>query len=420
MTDPLPPPAEQALGVPSPQTAAASTMRQGIKDELAEIAAAGRLRVRPQLDSAGGRRIVLRVGGKRLKLINWASNDYLGAAQTRMVKNGAQRAVRRWGAGAGSARLLAGSLPCHAQLEQRLARWLGAQSTVVTASGYQANVAALSALASSNEDLLILDRLCHASTYDGAALAAGQVLRFAHNDPADLERQLIRGDSARRRIVCVEAVYSMDGDEAPLSAIHSLCQRHGALLVVDEAHALGVLGPGGRGLAADLGISPDLRIGTCSKSLGSQGGFIAGDHDLIDLIINRGRAFIFSTALAPAAAGAAVSALDLIERHPDLATTVRATAQDLRQDLRQRGWTVPEGRSAIVPLLVGDEAATLALAQRLREAGHHAPAIRPPTVPPGHCRLRLSVTADHTPADRRKLVEALAEPVRAATDPIKD
>jgi len=383
-------------------------MRQDIANELADLKVAGRLRSRPVIDSSDDRVIILCTDGQRRKLHNWASNDYLGAANRLTVKNAAARALRTYGAGAGAARLLSGGLRCHRRLEERLAHWLGCEDALVTSSGFQANLATLVSLASGAEDVVILDRLCHASTYDGARLATGTLLRFTHNDLADLEKQLQRTSGAKRRVVCVESVYSMDGDEAPLVGIQELCRTHGAMLVVDEAHAIGVLGPEGRGLCAELGVVPDLLVGTCSKSLGSQGGFLAGDRDLIELVVNRGRSFIFSTAPVPAAMGAAVATLDLLRKQPGLPAELVGHAAAVRTALQAQGWNVPAGRSAIIPLVVGDEQATLALSSRLRAAGHFAPAIRPPTVPPGSCRLRLTVTLSHTASDRRRLVKALA------------
>jgi 8-amino-7-oxononanoate synthase len=385
-----------------------SEMRQSIADELTDLASAGRLRSRPVIDSPDDRVIVLCADGKRRKLYNWASNDYLGAANRRPVKNAAARALRTYGAGAGAARLLAGGLRCHRRLEERLAHWLGCQEALVTSTGFQANLATLVSLASGAEDVVILDRLCHASTYDGARLAAGTLLRFTHNDLADLDKQLSRTAGAKRRLVCVESVYSMDGDEAPLVGIQELCRKHGALLVVDEAHAVGVLGPQGRGLCAELGVVPDLLVGTCSKSLGSQGGFIAGDRDVVELVVNRGRSFIFSTAPVPAAMGAAVATLDLLRKESDLPAQLVTHAGEVRTALREQGWNVPAGRSAIIPVLIGEEQPALALAARLRAAGHYAPAIRPPTVPAGGCRLRLTVTLAHTASDRRRLLKAMA------------
>lgn len=383
-------------------------MRAGIRTELNSLAQSGRLRVRPIIDSPDDRSIILHHAGQRKKLINWASNDYLGAANELRVKNAASKALRRYGAGAGAARLLAGGLRCHRRVEERLAKWLGTEDVLVTTTGYQANLAALVSLAGSEEDALILDRLCHASMYDGARLSHGRLLRFAHNDVTDLERQLRHCEGAHRRIVCVESVYSMDGDEAPLAAIRELCDRYGALLLVDEAHALGVLGPEGRGLCAEAKVRADIRVGTLSKSLGSQGGFLAADRDIIELMVNRGRSFIFSTAPVPAAMGAAVETLTLLHEKPELPQQLCAIAQQLRQDLRAQGWVVPEGRTPIIPVMVGDEARVLALSDRLREAGHFAPAIRPPTVPAGGCRLRLTATLAHTITDRRRLLKAMS------------
>lgn len=382
--------------------------RAAIRAELAAIADEGRLRRRVAIDSHAGRTVVVHDGGHRARLVNWASNDYLGLNRSLRVRSGAARALRRWGPGSTAARLLAGGMRCHRQLEQRLASWFGTEECLLTTTGYQANCAALVALAGEVECAVILDRLCHASIYDGARLSNGQLLRFRHNDLEDLSRRLDQCEGARRRIVCVESVYSMDGDEAPLRAIHELCRARGALLIVDEAHAVGVLGRGGRGLCDEAGISPDLRVGTCSKSLAAQGGFIAGDRELIELVVNRGRAFIFSTAPVPAASGAAIGALDALRDDPELPATLATAAAEVRRGLQAQGWDVPAGRTPIIPLIVGSESDTLALAARLREAGHWAPAIRPPTVPPGQCRLRITVTAAHTRADRKRLLAACA------------
>jgi len=384
-------------------------MRASVTADLAAITAAGRLRTRPVIDGPDDRVVAVVENGKRRKLINWAGNDYLGAANLRLVKNGAMRAVRRYGAGAGAARLLAGGLRCHRRVEERLAHWFGTDDAVVTTTGFQANLAAVVALGAEPEDVVILDRLCHASVYDGARLATSTLTRFLHNDLADLEKQLLRTAGARRRLVCVEAVYSMDGDEAPLVAIQALCRKHGALLLVDEAHAIGVLGPGGRGLCAEVGVVPDVLVGTLSKSLGAQGGFVAGCSDLVELVVNRGRSFIFSTAPVPAAMGAAVASLDLLRRHPELPAELVAQSIVFRDQLRAQGWPVPPGRTPIIPITVGDEAAALHLAAELRKMGHFAPAIRPPTVPPNQCRLRLTTTLAHRPSDRRRLLMAMGK-----------
>ena len=376
--------------------------------ELTSLSECGRLRQRPVSDAPVGRMVGLRGPGGRRALVTWASNDYLGLAHALPVRNGATRAVRRAGAGAGAARLLGGHA-VHREMEQALARFLGYDDCLLTTTGFQANLCAVTTLASDPEDVVILDRACHASTYDGVKLSAGTMLRFRHNDLEDLAKQLERTDTARRRIVCVESIYSMDGDCAPLTAIAALCEQHNANLVVDEAHALGVVGPGGRGLCAATGIRPDLLITTCSKALGSQGGIIAGDTALIELIVNRGRPFMYSTAPCPAAAGGAHAALAQLVRHPEWPATLCATANRLRENLRAQGWDVPTGETPIIPVMVGDERSALALAARLADAGHHCPAIRPPTVPEGSCRLRLTVTLAHRPSDIRKLLAAFGQ-----------
>ena len=383
-------------------------MRAGLSAEWEGVQSGGRLRQRQVIDSPDDRVISVRGPGGRQRLVNWASNDYLGNANRLTVKNAASRALRRFGAGAGAARLLAGGLAVHRQCEQRLARFLNTQDALLTTTGFQANLAAVVALTSDPEDVIILDRACHASTYDGVRLATGTFLRFRHNDLEDLARQLDRTSGARRRLVCIEAVYSMDGDEAPVAAIAALCRARGALLLVDEAHAVGVFGPGGRGLCAEVGVVPDLLIGTCSKSLGAQGGFLAGDAELIGLAVNRGRSFIYSTAAVPAAVGATLGALEELIAHPEWPTELIARAIALRAAVRATGWEIPEGRSPIIPLMVGNEANAIELAAQLRALGHYAPAIRPPTVPEGACRLRLTLTMAHTEADRRRLVVALS------------
>lgn len=380
--------------------------------ELDALSAAGRLRRRPIIEGGNDRRIILAEDGRRRSLINWASNDYLGNAQALTVRNAAAKAVRAIGAGAGSARLLAGGLRIHRRLEQRLAHWLDSDEVLITTSGFQGNLAVLATLASSRDDVIILDRLAHASLYDGARLSGAACQRFAHNDCAALQRRLASAAAARRRVVVVESVYSMDGDEAPLADIAALCRSHDALLVVDEAHALGVYGPGGRGVCAAVGVCPDVLTATCSKALGSQGGVIAAAAPVVELIVNRGRSFIFSTAAVPAAPAAAIASLDRLRRDPSMGERLLAAAAALRAALTAQGWSVMAGGGPIIPLLIGDEQHTVALAAALRERGHYAPAIRPPTVPPGSCRLRLTLTLAHTAADQGRLLREL-EAVRS-------
>jgi 8-amino-7-oxononanoate synthase len=380
-----------------------------IPSALAEIEHQGRLRRRTILDSPNGRTVIRCEGdggGARKKLVNWASNDYLGAISRRRICNGATRVLRQEGTGAGAARLLAGGLRCHRRLEQRLAHWLGTQDCLLTSTGYQANLCAITSLVE-RPDVVILDRLCHASLTDGARLSEARLERFLHNDVEDLQRILEKSASFRRRLVVVESVYSMDGDLAPLRAIRDLCDQHNAMLLVDEAHAIGVFGPQGRGRLTAEGITAEVLIGTCSKSLGAQGGFIAAKKPVIEWIVNRGRAFIFTTALAPAAAGAALAVLDLLNDEPDLPTQLLERAAGLRQTLTAQGWNIPNGVGPVIPIIIGDETATLDLAEKLKALGHYAPAIRPPTVPEGLCRLRLTLTLAHKDCDLRRLAKAL-------------
>lgn len=383
-------------------------MQQGIAEELQGIAG-NMCRQRPVIDEHSGRSVKLRQpDGSRRKLINWASNDYLGATQLLKQKNAGRRALRSWGSGSGAARLLAGGLALHRRFEQRLAGFLGYDDALLCTTGYQANIAALGALIGDPEDVVILDRLAHASMYDGARLANGSMLRFKHNDLADLEQQLRRTQGARRRLVCIESIYSMDGDQASLLEIDALCSQYGALLYVDEAHALGVFGDHGRGCCAAAGVRPDILLGTASKSLGAQGGFILADTAAIELMVNRGRSFMYSTAPVPAAVEAAIASIDLLQADASLQSRLQARAATVRAAVAEQGWDSVDGVSPIIPLITGGEDETLALSAKLLEAGHYIPAIRPPTVPPHKCRLRVTVTLAHTEADIRRLIRDLA------------
>ncbi|MHC5068028.1 MAG: aminotransferase class I/II-fold pyridoxal phosphate-dependent enzyme, partial [Planctomycetota bacterium] len=266
---------------------AGDALRTACAVDLDAAMAADRLRQRPVMDPISPRLLSMQIPGRgRQRLVNWASNDYLGLTGELRMANAARRAVRQYGSGAGAARLLGGQR-CHRRLEQRLATWLGYEDALLTTTGYQANIAVLTSLAAlPGETVIVLDRLSHASSYDGARLSAARLRRFAHNDVDDLANQLAAATSATRRIVCVESVYSMDGDEAPLAAIAAVCAKHDALLVVDEAHATGVYGPGGRGCCAAVGVRPDVLVTTCSKALAAQGGVVLADQVVIDYLVN--------------------------------------------------------------------------------------------------------------------------------------
>jgi glycine C-acetyltransferase/8-amino-7-oxononanoate synthase len=303
---------------------------------------------------------------------------------------------------------MSGALAVHDALEQALARLVGREAALLFGSGFAMSVGVMAALAG-RDDAIFADRLVHASLVDGARLSGAAVKRFPHNDAGALER-LLRETAVRgRRLVVCESVYSMDGDQAPLEALGATSRAHGALFVVDEAHALGVFGEGGglcRALAAQ--VAPDLVLGTLGKALGSFGGFAAGRADLRELLVNRARSFIFSTALPPSSAAAALAAIEIVEREPELGPTLLARARTLQGLLRAEGVCVPEATSQIIPLPVGDNRRALELAHRLEERDLLAVAIRPPTVPPGTARLRLSVTLAHGPDELAQAARAIA------------
>jgi 8-amino-7-oxononanoate synthase len=350
--------------------------------------------------------------GKRL--INFSSNDYLGLANDQRLRDAATAAIAEFGVGAGASRLISGTQSPHLKLENALARWKGTQAALCFSSGYAASVGTLPALAG-RTDVVLLDKLSHASLIDGAKLS-GAVLRvFPHNHLGKLESHL---DWAKREhpnarvVVVTESVFSMDGDRVPLKELIELKKRFGALLLLDEAHAVGVIGPNGRGLAAETGLNEDVdvQMGTLSKALGVSGGYICGSRSLIEWLINRARSFIYSTAQPPAVAAAALAAVEFLassegeERRVLLWKRIELMRKRLPQD-RQASIAAAKAQpaSAIFPWMVGDEQAAMDLSRGLQTEGFLVPAIRYPTVAKGSARLRITVTASHDEAQ----VEAL-------------
>ncbi len=340
------------------------------------------------------------VGGRRV--VNFASNNYLDLAGEPRVVEAARKAMDQWGAGATASRLLGGTLDLHRQLEESLAAHKGTEAALVFPSGHHANVGALTALLGAG-DTVVLDRLSHASLVDGARLSRARLKVFRHNDPEDLDRVLARVVGHGELWVVTESIFSMDGDRAPLREIIEVCHRRGARLYVDEAHGTGVWGPEGRGWVNALGLekSVDVCMGTLSKALGAQGGFICGSRPLREWIQNKARSFIYSTALAPAAAAAALEALTLSVQNPAPRERVFALSRRFRGELDLAG------AGPIVPLVVGGEAEALALSATLWREGFFAPAVRPPTVPPGTSRIRFSLTAAHTESEVNRVTAAV-------------
>ena len=341
-------------------------------------------------------------------VIELCSNDYLGLARHPEVQAAAAAAARQWGAGSGASRLVSGSLELHGALERALAAHKGTEDALVFSSGYLANVGTIPALAGRG-DAIFSDALNHASVIDGCRLSGAHVEIYRHADPADLEGRLA-STPARRRLVVTDSVFSMEGDLAPLGAIAAACRRHGAMLLVDDAHATGLLGDTGAGAVAAAGLTgPTVAVmATLSKALGSSGGFVAGPHALVEYLRNRARSYAFDTAPAPAAVGAALAALAIVRREPQRRAAALRAAQRVAAALGDLGYRVLPPAAAIVAVLVGDSAEAVALSARLLEAGVLVPAIRPPSVPPGTARLRVTVSAAHTPQQLDQAVTAFA------------
>jgi len=380
-----------------------------VREELARLAAANLIRHPVEVSSEQGPTI--RVGGSSAspapdrELINFASNNYLNLAGDPRIRAAAADAVARWGFGSGSSRLISGTTTAHRRAERDLAEFFATEDAILLATGYQTNVAAIAALAGVG-DAVILDKLDHASLIDGVRQSGARLRAVPHGDVGRLaalaERE--RG-SARRVFVVTDSLFSMDGDAAPLGELVELRRRLGFTLIVDEAHAIGVLGATGRGVAESLGVADqvDVLTGTCSKSLGGAGGFIAGRRVLIDYLRNVARPFIFSTAPPAAAAAVASAALRIIRDEPWRRQRLRQLAGRLRAKLGLPG----DGH--IVPVILGDEQRALDAQRSLLERGMLVAAIRPPTVPRGTSRLRISLMCDHTAEQIDRLAEALRD-----------
>jgi 8-amino-7-oxononanoate synthase len=385
-------------------------MPSWIDDELNERRRRGLYRRRRRLDSAQGARV--RVGGR--ELLNFSSNDYLGLAADPRLARAAARAARRYGCGAGASPLVSGHLRPLRALERVLAAWEGTEAALVFASGYAANLAVVAALMGS-EDAVFSDEWNHASLIDGCRLSRARVCVYRHGDLDHLHDLLRReGPTARRRLIVTDTVFSMDGDLAPLAGLTELAARHDAMLLIDEAHATGVIGEAGRGVTDLLppgAYDPDrlVKVGTLSKALGAQGGFVCGRRRLIEYLVNFARPYIFSTALAPPVAAAARQAVAVVRAEPERRRRLLTLAGTLREGLRTLGVPVGDSRCQIVPVVVGEATAAVRLAARLEERGLLVPAIRPPSVPEGTARLRVSVTAGHNEDDVNRLLAALRE-----------
>jgi glycine C-acetyltransferase/8-amino-7-oxononanoate synthase len=374
-----------------------------IHERLQELKELGLYRRMRMISGPQGPRVVL--DGKPVLLL--CSNNYLGLADHPRVREAAADAAMRWGVGAGASRLVSGTMTVHRRLEERLAAFKGAPSALLFGSGYLANIGVVSALAGTGE-VVFSDELNHASIIDGCRLARAETFVYRHGDVEHLAWGM-RQAEGRGALVVTDAVFSMDGDVAPLEEIVELAQRHRVRVAVDEAHGTGCLGPGGRGAVAEAGVEDevDVIIGTLSKALGSYGAFVACDQAMAQLLVNSARPFIFSTAPPPPAVAGGLAALELLMEQPRRVDKLQANADVLREELARERFEVSGSTTQIVPIVIGDARQAMRVCELAIERGVFAQAIRPPTVPEGTSRLRLAVMASHSKAELREAAQVL-------------
>ena len=375
-----------------------------LQDKLAALDGDHRRRRCPVLDSPQGPHV--RIDGR--DYLAFASNDYLGLANHPALVAAARDGALRWGVGGGASHLVAGHSAAHAALEQALADWLRLPAALLFSSGYQANLAVITALVGRG-DAVFADRLNHASLNDACLLSRAEFKRFAHHDLAQLER-LLAASTAPTKLIAVDAVYSMDGDCAPLAALLALAERFDAWLYVDDAHGFGVLGEG-RGSVVEAGVHSErlIQMVTLGKAAGVAGAAVAAHAVVIDWLVNSARPFIFTTSTSPLLAHTVQASLRLMADEPERRAALRARMAELKHQLAGLPWTLLPSDTPIQPLLIGGNAEALAVSAGLRARGIWVPAIRPPTVPPGSARLRIALSAAHQPQDIVRLAEALRE-----------
>lgn len=379
-------------------------------DELQRIRKDNLYRVMPSVSGRPGKLIY--VNGKLV--LNFSSNNYLGLAGHPEVIRAAMETAAEFGAGATASRLIAGNSPVHRELENFISRWKGTEAALVFGSGYQANLGVLTALVQSG-DLIISDQLNHASIIDGSRLSRAKIMVYRHLDLNHLE-EILRSEGFRRKLVVTESIFSMDGDQAPLKEIEFLCGKYSAIMMVDEAHATGIYGPRGQGLAAELGAEPEVRMGTLGKAAGTGGAYVAGSRNLIELLTNKARSLIYTTASPPSTAGSALAALKIISSEE---------GRDRRNRLKQNTVTfnrllgpllAPPIPSHIVPVGIGDSDRTMRISAACADKGVFAHGIRFPTVPEGSARLRFTLMSDHTGEDLAKAVDVLTQVMESISE----
>ncbi len=385
-----------------------------VAERLEELRERGLYRRLRLIEGPQGPRVLL--DGREVLLL--CSNDYLGLAGHPGVREAAAEAAMRWGAGAGASRLISGNMAPHRRLEEKLAEFEGYEAALLFGSGYLANTGAIAALADRGE-VVFSDQLNHASIIDGCRLARAETFVFRHADVEHLDWGLRKAEG-RGSLIVTDGVFSMDGDIAPLEELTGLARRHGCRLMVDEAHATGALGPGGRGSVAAAGLSGevDVIVGTLGKALGSYGAYVCTSGEIAEYLVNTARPFVFSTAPPPTVVAAGLAALELLESHPGWVARLRANAATLRASLAAEGFEAGGSETQIVPIEIGDAERTMELSERILERGVFAQGIRPPTVPEGSSRLRFTVMATHQAGELRraaKLAGAVARELGIAS-----
>ena len=370
---------------------------------LARVRENGLYRVLRPID--GAQDAVVRLNGHDVLL--FSSNNYLGLANHPVLKRAAAEAIERFGCGSGASRLISGSMAVHHELEARLAALKKTEAALVFSTGYHANVGVLSALMGPG-DTILSDGLNHASIIDGCRLSRAEVRVYPHGDTHALTALLAACPPSGQRLIVTDTVFSMDGDLAPLAELVELARRHDAWLMVDEAHATGVFGPHGGGLVEQAGLEErvDIHMGTLGKALGGIGAYVAGSRELIDWLVNRARSFVYTTGMPPAAAASALAALDLVEREPERRQRLWDNTRFLSDGLRGLGYRIGDSRSQILPVIIGNARQTMALAAATLRRGVFAHGIRPPTVPEGTSRIRVTPMATHTRAQLERTLDA--------------
>ena len=341
------------------------------------------------------------------EILLFCGNDYLGMSRHPRVLAAAHKAIDRYGVGARSARLIAGTTDAHANLEKKIAQIKDKESALVFAAGFVANLGILTAFAG-KEDVVIMDKLCHASLIDGARLSGAEIRVFPHKNYEKCE-EILKKCKARRKLLATESVFGMDGDLADLKELIRLKKKYGALLIVDDAHGTGVLGERGHGPTEGFSEGIDVIMGTLSKAIGTLGGFVAADQTLIEYLINFARPFIFATALPPVLCEAAHEAFRVIEEEPALREKLWVNIREVHKSLTEFGFSLAKPESAIIPVMMGDEGKAMEIFEKLLVQGVFIPAVRYPTVPKGKARLRVTVSAAHTHQDIARLMQAFAK-----------